>query len=726
VQKYGGVQEICNKLYTSPTEGISGSEVDIEHRRHTFGSNTIPPKPPLKTFLQLVQEASQDFMILALLFCALMSSLLSVYTHFHTSGGPEADEDEAKYGWVESLSIIFSVVLVVIITALNDYMKERQFQGLQSRIEGQNEFSVIRAGEVRQIPVGDIVVGDVCQVKYGDLLPADGILIHSNDLKLDESSLTGESKLVKKGEHIDPMLLSGSYVMEGSGKMIVTAVGVNSQANITSTLLGAAADQPEAAAQSSESHKKERSALHAKLAKLSCHIGYAGLTIAVLTVLVLVGKFCVKTYMVEGSSWKNIHVQELLKYFIIGVTMLVVAVPQGHPLAVTIVLAYTAKKMMENSNFVRHDNACEAIGNITSICFDKTGTLTTNRMTVVQSHICENLSKTTTKFSEIPSHVRNLLIQAISINSSYTSYIMPSDGAGVLTKQVGNKTECALLEFVEALGKSYQTFRDGIPEEKFIQVYTFNSVRKSMSTVIPQHRGGYRLFTKGAPETVLKKCAYIYGQDGNLKELTQEMQERLFHQIAEPMACDGLRIIAIAYREFVPGKAEINQVHIDNEPNWDDEENIVNNLTCIGLVGIEDPVRPEVIEAIRKCQMAGITVHMITGDNIDTAWSTAIKCGILKPGDDFLALEGTEFNLSIRDNNGQIQKHLLDELCSRLRVLARSSPTDKLTLLKDIQDSKVGDDREVAAVTGDGANDVPALKTADVGIAMGITGTSVA
>jgi Ca2+ transporting ATPase len=204
------------------------------------------------------------------------------------------------------------------------------------------------------------------------------------------------------------------------------------------------------------------------------------------------------------------------------------------------------------------------------------------------------------------------------------------------------------------------------------------------------------------------------------------MQEQLFHQIAEPMACDGLCIIAIAYREFVPGKAEINQVHIDNEPNWDDEENIVNNLTCIGLVGIEDPVRPEVIEAVRKCQMAGITVHMITGDNIDTAHSTAIKCGILKLEDDFLALEGTEFNQSIRDNDGQIQKHLLDELCSRLRMLARSSPTDKLTLLKGIQDSKVGDGREVVAVTGDGANDVPALKTADVGIAMGITGTSVA
>lgn len=204
------------------------------------------------------------------------------------------------------------------------------------------------------------------------------------------------------------------------------------------------------------------------------------------------------------------------------------------------------------------------------------------------------------------------------------------------------------------------------------------------------------------------------------------MQERLVKNVIEPMACNGLRTISIAYRDFVPGKAEINQVHIDNEPNWDDEDNLVNNLTCLCIVGIEDPVRPEVPEAIKKCQKAGITVRMVTGDNINTARSIALKCGILKPNEDFLILEGKEFNRRIRDSNGEVQQHLLDKVWPKLRVLARSSPTDKYTLVKGIIDSKASESREVVAVTGDGTNDGPALKKADVGFAMGIAGTDVA
>ena len=780
IQECGGVQEVCKKLYTSPSEGLSGSKEDIEHRRDTFGSNTIPPKPP-KTFLRLVWEALQDVTLIILEVAAIISLALAFYPVDDAKGGPKVDEDEGKYGWIEGLAILISVIVVVLVTAFNDYSKERQFRGLQNRIEGEHKFSVVRAGEVKQISVGDIVVGDICQVKYGDLLPADGILIQSNDLKVDESSLTGESDHVKKGENFDPMLLSGTHVMEGSGKMLVSAVGVNSQAGIIFTLLGAAVDQQEAEikkrkkeakkqpkkksligeeetapvtgnsyvsvpasiadnspnkhndvlenhkpAPASDGNKKEKSVLQAKLTKLAIQIGYAGSMIALLTVVILIIQFCVHTYVVEGCSWESNHASELVKYFIIGVTVLVVAVPEGLPLAVTLSLAYSVKKMMKDNNLVRHLDACETMGNATAICSDKTGTLTTNRMTVVQSYICEKLSKTIPKFSDIPPHIGNTLIQAISINSAYTSRVMPSDDHGQLPKQVGNKTECALLGFVQAIGKNYQTFRDSVPEEMFTRVYTFNSVRKSMSTVIPLQGGGYRLFTKGASEIVLKRCAFIYGRDGHLEKFTLEMQDQLVRQVIEPMACDGLRTISIAYRDFVPGKAEINQVRIDNEPVWDDEENIVNNLTCLGVVGIEDPVRPEVPEAIRTCQRAGITVRMVTGDNINTARSIATKCGILKPGDDFLILEGNEFNERIRDNNGEVQQHLLDKVWPKLRVLARSSPTDKYTLVKGIIDSKVSESREVVAVTGDGTNDGPALKKADVGFAMGIAGTDVA
>ncbi|KAI4475264.1 hypothetical protein M0802_015223 [Mischocyttarus mexicanus] len=245
VNSYGGVQEICKKLYTSPSEGLSGSTADIQHRRDTFGSNMIPPKPP-KTFLTLVWEALQDVTLIILEIAALVSLGLSFYQPVdEESTGSSFEEDEGKYGWIEGLAILISVIVVVIVTAFNDYSKERQFRGLQNRIEGEHKFSVIRQGEVKQISVSDIVVGDICQIKYGDLLPADGILIQSNDLKVDESSLTGESDHVKKGEAFDPMVLSGTHVMEGSGKMLVTAVGVNSQAGIIFTLLGAAVDQQE-------------------------------------------------------------------------------------------------------------------------------------------------------------------------------------------------------------------------------------------------------------------------------------------------------------------------------------------------------------------------------------------------------------------------------------------------------------------------------------------------
>ncbi|XP_026297897.1 plasma membrane calcium-transporting ATPase 2 isoform X2 [Apis mellifera] len=754
VNSYGGVQEICKKLYTSPSEGLSGSAADIQHRRDTFGSNLIPPKPP-KTFLQLVWEALQDVTLIILEVAALVSLGLSFYHPADDEEKPLIDEDEAKYGWIEGAAIFISVILVVIVTASNDYSKEKQFRGLQSRIEGEHKFSVIRQGEVKQISVADIVVGDICQIKYGDLLPADGILIQSNDLKVDESSLTGESDHVKKGESFDPMVLSGTHVMEGSGKMLVTAVGVNSQAGIIFTLLGAAVDQQEqeikkmkkdeeitgnshvsaAKPEPAENHhavshapegKKEKSVLQAKLTKLAIQIGYAGSTIAVLTVIILVIQFCVTTFYVQGKSWKNTYAGDLVRHLIIGVTVLVVAVPEGLPLAVTLSLAYSVKKMMKDNNLVRHLDACETMGNATAICSDKTGTLTTNRMTVVQSYICEKMSKITPQFSDIPSHVGNLMVQAISINSAYTSRIMPAQEPTDLPLQVGNKTECALLGFVIALGMNYQTIRDDQPEETFTRVYTFNSVRKSMSTAIPRKGGGYRLFTKGASEIIMKKCAFIYGREGHLEKFTKEMQERLVKNVIEPMACDGLRTICIAYRDFVPGKAEINQVHIDNEPNWDDEENVVNNLTCLCIVGIEDPVRPEVPEAIRKCQKAGITVRMVTGDNINTARSIALKCGILKPNEDFLILEGKEFNRRIRDSSGEVQQHLLDKVWPRLRVLARSSPTDKYTLVKGIIDSKASVSREVVAVTGDGTNDGPALKKADVGFAMGIAGTDVA
>ncbi|XP_070791277.1 plasma membrane calcium-transporting ATPase 3 isoform X20 [Pituophis catenifer annectens] len=466
--------------------------------------------------------------------------------------------------------------------------------------------------------------------------------------------------------------------------------------------------------------KKEKSVLQGKLTKLAVQIGKAGLVMSAITVIILVLYFIIQTFVIDGKTWMGectpVYVQYFVKFFIIGVTVLVVAVPEGLPLAVTISLAYSVKKMMKDNNLVRHLDACETMGNATAICSDKTGTLTTNRMTVVQSYLGDTHYKETPEPSSLTSKILDLLVHAIAINSAYTTKILPPEKEGGLPRQVGNKTECSLLGFVVDLRRDYQPVREHIPEEKLYKVYTFNSVRKSMSTVVCMPDGGYRLFSKGASEIVLKKCTNILNSNGELRVFRPRDRDEMVKKVIEPMACDGLRTICIAYRDFPAGK----------EPDWDNENDIVIDLTCIAVVGIEDPVRPEVPEAIRKCQRAGITVRMVTGDNINTARAIAAKCGIIQPGEDFLCLEGKDFNRRIRNEKGEIEQERLDKIWPKLRVLARSSPTDKHTLVKGIIDSTIGDQRQVVAVTGDGTNDGPALKKADVGFAMGLAGTDVA
>ncbi|XP_062971038.1 plasma membrane calcium-transporting ATPase 2 isoform X10 [Cynocephalus volans] len=686
-ETYGDTEAICRRLKTSPVEGLPGTALDLEKRKQIFGQNFIPPKKP-KTFLQLVWEALQDVTLIILEIAAIISLGLSFYhppgesnEGCATAQGGAEDEGEAEAGWIEGAAILLSVICVVLVTAFNDWSKEKQFRGLQSRIEQEQKFTVVRAGQVVQIPVAEIVVGDIAQVKYGDLLPADGLFIQGNDLKIDESSLTGESDQVRKSVDKDPMLLSGTHVMEGSGRMLVTAVGVNSQTGIIFTLLGAGGEEEEKkdkkgkmqdgnvdASQSkakqqdgaaamemqplksaeggdaddkkkANTHKKEKSVLQGKLTKLAVQIGKAGLVMSAITVIILVLYFTVDTFVVNKKPWlpecTPVYVQYFVKFFIIGVTVLVVAVPEGLPLAVTISLAYSVK---------------------------------------------------------------------------------PPEKEGALPRQVGNKTECGLLGFVLDLKQDYEPARGQMPEEKLYKVYTFNSVRKSMSTVIRLPDESFRMYSKGASEIVLKKCCKILSGAGEPRVFRPRDRDEMVKKVIEPMACDGLRTICVAYRDFPSSP----------EPDWDNENDILNDLTCICVVGIEDPVRPEVPEAIRKCQRAGITVRMVTGDNINTARAIAIKCGIIHPGEDFLCLEGKEFNRRIRNEKGEIEQERIDKIWPKLRVLARSSPTDKHTLVKGIIDSTHTEQRQVVAVTGDGTNDGPALKKADVGFAMGIAGTDVA
>ncbi|KAI2659524.1 hypothetical protein H4Q32_029061 [Labeo rohita] len=852
----------------------------------------------------------------------MFKSRLSLSAACGTANAGAEDEGESEAGWIEGAAILLSVVCVVLVTAFNDWSKEKQFRGLQSRIEQEQKFQVVRGGQVIQLPVADILVGDIAQIKYGDLLPADGVLIQGNDLKIDESSLTGESDHVRKSADKDPMLLSGTHVMEGSGRMVVTAVGVNSQTGIIFTLLGAGGEeeekkekkgqaledghqlagkmqdgnmennqtkvkkqdgaaamemQPLKSAEGGEADdkekkkasvsKKEKSVLQGKLTKLAVQIGKAGLVMSAITVIILVLYFAIDNFVLQKRPWlpecTPIYIQYFVKFFIIGVTVLVVAVPEGLPLAVTISLAYSVKKMMKDNNLVRHLDACETMGNATAICSDKTGTLTTNRMTAVQCYVGDVHYKEIPDPSSIPPKTLEILVNAISLNSAYTTKILvafttcsvrpsgpligevrsytdvmfpsshqfligdymssfvrlqplhvaqglcqslsampraathsfkpisfgkaltswpeagavtvsPPDKEGGLPKQVGNKTECGLLGLVLDLKRDYQTIRNQIPEEKLYKVYTFNSVRKSMSTVIKLPDGSFRMYSKGASEIVLKKCTRILNETGEPRVFRPRDRDEMVKKVIEPMACDGLRTICVGYRDFPA----------DPEPNWEDENNILADLTAICVVGIEDPVRPEtgphfhnvcaktllqnkrglavcrgpcanlssgverseasrgeavrvelmpavqtavlcpqVPDAIRKCQRAGITVRMVTGDNINTARAIAIKCGIIHPGEDFLCIDGKEFNRRIRNEKGEVQYCILSR---GTKSTADIDGSQIISLTGSIIDSTLVDQRQVVAVTGDGTNDGPALKKADVGFAMGIAGTDVA
>ncbi|XP_064094665.1 plasma membrane calcium-transporting ATPase 2-like isoform X5 [Macrobrachium nipponense] len=762
-EDFENVEELCKRLRTHPTEGIVKPEESLEHRRDVFGANVIPPKAP-KSFLHLVWEAMKDTTLIILQVAAVVSIVLSFFeageevkekSHEPSilvdEGGKDSvcEQSERAPPWLEGVAIIAAVVVVVFVTAFNDYSKERQFRGLQKTIESSSKFSVVRNRSIIQIPLSDIVVGDVCQIKYGDMLPADGILILGSDLKVDESSLTGESDHVDKLSDADPMLFSGTTVMQGSGRMVVTGVGVNSQAGIIMTLLGATASEKQkhkkeeeekkkSAASEEEEETSKKSVLQQKLSKLTIQIGYAGSSIAILTTAILVIRFCVKTYVTEKKPFEVKHFNSFVHYFIIGVTVLVVAVPEGLPLAVTISLAYSVKKMMKDNNLVRHLDACETMGNATTICSDKTGTLTTNRMTAVAAHLAgktylqSSSPMNPSLYSEIPAYenlpptIAELLVVGISTNTNYTSKVVPSEKPGELPKQIGNKTECALLGFVGDLGRSYQTVRNNYPEDKFVKVFTFNSSRKSMSTVLSLGSGGYRIFTKGASEIVIKKCSFILNSKGEVERLNQNDQKNLEVDVVNTLACQGLRTIGIAYRDLVPFQPALNQTEIKSTPDWNEEDVLITDLTLLAILGVEDPVRPEVPDAISLCQKAGITVTMVTGDNVNTAKSIATKCGILGTGSGGLIIDSKEFNNRIRDEKGEVSQILLDNVWPKLRVLARSSPQDKYILVRGIINSKVGKMRQVVAVTGDGTNDGPALKKADVGFAMGITGTAVA
>uniref|UniRef100_A0A6B2KZE6 P-type Ca(2+) transporter n=1 Tax=Arcella intermedia TaxID=1963864 RepID=A0A6B2KZE6_9EUKA len=401
-----------------------------------------------------------------------------------------------------------------------------------------------------------------------------------------------------------------------------------------------------------------------------------------------------------------------MRAFIVGVTIVVVAVPEGLPLAVTVSLAYSVGAMSKDNNLVRHLEACEIMGGATNICSDKTGTLTRNQMTVVGGILLgQNFEDVKTDFAlkndnlsisgeKLSGDLRELVLGGVLLNLDNAEIIVDDKGQEVCK---GSATECALLYFSQyILGSNKYT--EYIKEYQRVMKWPFSSARKRMSSVIKE-KDGYRLYTKGASEMVLNLCKYELKSDGEKSKLTKEDRKK-FQDVINHLAEHEMRVLGIAFKDF--SKAQ------DWESSTDGAD-FETDLTLIGLVGIMDPLRDGVTEAVRKCNRAGITVRMVTGDFKLTAKAISKKCGILT--DEGIVMEGPEFRTKSDD---EIKDVLRSDAPQKLQVLARSSPEDKqrlVTLLMEIN--------EVVAVTGDGTNDAPALRTAHVGLAMN-AGTDVA
>jgi Ca2+-transporting ATPase len=662
IKKVGGVSGLARLLRTSVDRGIDpGLEPTKDQRMTEFGNNKLKEIKP-KPFLQLLINNLKDPILILLMAAALVSTVL----------GAAVEEERKQGSWAEGVAIWVAVIVVCGVGAGNDYRKDQQFCKLNAR-KDQLDVKVIRQGAQLLVPNTDVCVGDILLLETGDQIVADGYVFESRGLVADESSLTGESEPLHKGPE-DPWCKAGTQVTEGQGRALVMAVGLHTEHGRTMSLV--MQDSPE-------------TPLQKLLARLVGYIGKIGGAVAIVCFIALLVRWCIEE---QGFPADKI-VEGPLSFFIFAVTIVVVCVPEGLPLAVTISLAYSTQKMLKDNNFVRVLSACETMGSATAICSDKTGTLTENRMTVVEGWFAGVEYNPVPSISELNPRVIKLLSDSIAVNSS-AFLVLENDGRFT---PVGNRTECALLMLMRDWGLDWASHRQ--QAQPFVRhLFPFSSAIK-MASAIQEVDSHNIIYTKGAAEIVLKRCSKLMTTDGSSSQITPQLHSEL-DEIIVGMASHGLRTLCLAYRQLEPKEGM-------EDP---DQDLLANDLTCIAIVGIKDPTRKEVPAAVRVCQHAGIRVRMVTGDNKYTASHIARECGILTDG---LVWEGPDFRvMSDEDVKAQLPQ---------LQVLARSAPTDKYRLVQLLKSTG-----EVVAVTGDGTNDAPALKEADVGLAMGIAGTEVA
>lgn len=627
--------------------GLSDQEV-IESRNKNGINLLTPPKRP--SMWKLYWEKFQDPVIRILLVAAVFSLAISIF------------ENE----YAETIGIFFAIFLATGIGFYFEYDANKKFD-LLNAVGEEIPVTVIRNGKIREIPRKEIVVGDIVILNTGEEVPADGKLLEAVSLQVNESTLTGELMVAKSTDeaHFDKEatypsneVMRGTTITDGHGIMRVDRVG-------DATEIGKVARQ-------ATEQSQEQTPLNIQLSRLASLIGKAGFTIAILTFVIFTSKdlyeYLSVTAVNDWHQWLDIS-RIVLKYFMMAVTLIVVAVPEGLPMSVSLSLALNMRRMLKTNNLVRKMHACETMGAITVICTDKTGTLTQNLMQVYDAKLDESRA--------------DVIAEGIAANS--TAFLEEKDGK---PNGVGNPTEIALLLWLNGKGKDYMSLREAA---KVVNQLTFSTERKYMATLVESPVIGKRvLYVKGAPEIVMGKC-----------NLSAEQIEANNRQLLEYQN-KAMRTLGLAYR-VVSDEAETDCATLVAE----------GGLTFLGIFAISDPIRLDVPAAVERCQSAGINIKIVTGDTPGTATEIARQIGLWKPEDtERNRITGVEF-AALTDEEA------LDRVLD-LKVMSRARPMDKQRLVQLLQQKGA-----VVAVTGDGTNDAPALNHAQVGLSMG-TGTSVA
>lgn len=669
------------------------TEEQVLKNREKYGKNEFSPAKKV-TLLKKIIDALKDPMLLILLIAAFITIGMNFYKCLH---GMHAE-------FTESIGIITAIVLSVVITIVMEGRSEKAFQTLNS-INEDVKVKVIRDGVIKYIYKKDVVAGDIIKIQTGDKAPADGRLIDSLQLKVDESMLTGESKPASKDSQeilTDPkaalsdrrnMIFAGTFVTYGQGTVVITSVGDNTEmGNIASEL---------------KRTKSKSTPLQEKLKKLANSISAIGIVLSLLIFLYEIFKI----YMHHHFTFDTVQ-----NAFMTSVALTVAAVPEGLPTIVAMTLALNIIKMAKSNALVRKLVACETIGCINVICSDKTGTLTKNQMTVMDVWDNGKLIK--------PKTLRNgLLLKNFAINS--TADINTENGK---VKFIGNPTECSLLKvfndtrstddsknavyFIqnssacesENEDSKYSledtdltSYRSVRKSADITFQYPFSSDKKSMTTVVSEG-DHYRIYSKGSPEKIISLCNSII-IDGKIQPFTGGLKEMVIEEITN-LQKEAKRILGFSHKDILTSFDDWGKV----------QDRIESDMIFDGFVSITDPLRDDVFNAVSKCKNAGINLKILTGDNIVTARSIAKQLYILD--DDSLVVEAQQIDEMSDDE--------LEDVIDRIKVIARSKPLTKMRIVNLLKERG-----NVVAVTGDGINDAPALKNADVGIAMGITGTEV-